>query len=234
MTNGRQAGAFLPAARSEEAVRLLIADDHEMIRHGLRHILERHDGWQVVGEAANGREAVEMARKVVPRVVILDLVMPELNGVEATRQIKRYLPQAEVLVFSGLEADELIYQVLEAGARGYLVKTDIGRHIVDAIEALVEHRTYFSGSVSKMMLGAYLGDEKQATAQDNPTTKLTAREREVIQLLGEGHSNKACAARLGTSAKTVETHRAAILRKLDIHSTAQLVRYAVRNSIITA
>ena len=215
------------------AVRVLIADDHEMIRRGLRHLIERHERWRVCGEAASGREAVGLARKFVPHVVIVDLVMPELNGVETTRQIKKYLPQTEVLVFSGVESDELIQQVLEAGARGYLVKSDLGRHIVDAIEALVKRQTYFTPLVSKMMVGAYLCGDRQAI-DDNPTDQLTAREREVIQLVAEGYSNKESAARLDVSVKTLETHRVAINRKLDIHSTAQIVRYAVRNRITAA
>ena len=219
---------------SNGAVRILIADDHEMIRHGLRHIIEQHDRWQVCGEASSGREAVASAQKLMPHVVIADLVMPELNGVEATRQIKKYLPRTEVLVFSVLESDDLIHQVLEAGARGYLVKSDLARHIVDAIEALVHHDIYFTAAVSKMMLGAYLYRERSVTDEDKSTEKLTSREREVIQLLGEGYSNKASAARLDMSVKTVETHRAAIMRKLDIHSTAELVHYAVRNNIVAA
>jgi len=234
MTNGSQNGAFPATKHREDHVRILIADDHEMIRQGLRHMIERHGRWKVCGEAASGRDAVELARKLLPHIVIIDLVMPELNGIEATRQIKKHLPQTEVLVFSILESDQLIHQVLEAGARGYLVKSDLGQHIVDALEALVEHQTYFTASVSKIMLSAYLGRERPALEEDRSTTKLTPREREVIQLVGEGYGNKVSAARLGMSVKTLETHRAAIMRKLDIHSTAELVRYAVRNSIIAA
>ena len=215
-------------------VRILIADDHEMIRHGLRNIIERHEKWQVCGEASSGREAVELARKLMPRVVIVDLIMPELNGVETTRQIKKYLPNTEVLVLSVHESGQLIHQALESGARGYLVKSDLARHILDAIEALVQHQLYFTGSVSNMMLGTYLSREPQAVDEDNSPTKLTQREREVIQLLVEGYPNKSVAQRLDLSVKTVETHRAAIMRKLEIHSTAGLVRYAVRNSIIAA
>jgi DNA-binding NarL/FixJ family response regulator len=219
---------------SDDAVRILIADDHEMIRHGLRHIIEQHDRWRVCGEARSGREAVESAQKLMPHVVIADLVMPELNGVETTRQIKKYLPRTEVLVFSVLESDDLIHQALEAGARGYLVKSDLARHIVDAIEALVHHETYFTAAVSKIMLGAYLDRERKVIDEDKSPTKLTSRERELIQLLGEGYSNKASAARLDMCVKTVETHRASINRKLDLHSTAELVRYAIRNHIIAA
>lgn len=234
MTNGSHAGAFLPSTDRENTVRILVADDHEMIRRGLRNLIEQHEGWRVCGEAASGREAVQLAQKLMPRVTIIDLFMPELNGLDATRQIKKFVPRAEVLVFSILESAEIIHQVVEAGARGYLVKSDIGRHIADAIEALSQHHTYFTASVSKMMLDAYLGSEQQAIEQGTCTTELTPREREVIQLLGEGYGNKASAMQLGVSVKTLETHRAAIMRKLDIHTTADLVHYAVRNCIIAA
>ena len=227
-----------PATLSQQAkkpiVRILIADDHEMIRHGLRRTLEQREDWQICGEAANGREAVELAKKLVPNVIILDLSMPELNGLEATSQIKKMLPQTEVMIFSIHESSELTRRVREAGARGYLLKSDIGRHVVTAVEALAEHKLYFTWSVSKTMLDAYLRDGKPVTDKVERFSELTPREREIIQLLGEGHSNKAISARLGISVKTVETHRAAIMRKLSINSFAQLVRYAIRNRIVEA
>ena len=160
-----------------DAVRILIADDHEMIRAGLRHIVELHGGWRICGETASGREAVELARKFMPHVVIVDLLMPELNGFEATRQIKKHVPHTEVLVFSILESDDVVHQALEAGARGYLVKSDHGRHIVEAIEALVQHRPYFTASVLKMLLDASLHGKQQAIDQNMSNTKLTPRER---------------------------------------------------------
>lgn len=212
----------------DDAVRILIADDHEMIRHGLRHIVELHGGWRVCGETASGREAVELTRKLMPNVVIVDLLMPELNGFEATRQIKKLVPHTEVLVFSVLESNDDIHRALEAGARGYLVKSDHGRHIVEAIEALVQHRPYFTASVLKLLLQASLCREQEATEQ------LTPREREVVQLLGEGYSTRGSARRLGIAVKTMESHRASILRKLDMHSLPELVRYAIRNNIIAA
>ena len=215
-------------------LRILIADDHEMIRQGLRRTLEQHEEWQVCGEAATGREVIELAKNVVPNVVILDLTMPELGGLEATRRIKNMLPDAEILIFSVHESTALTHEVLAAGARGYLVKSDLGKHVVSAVEALAEHRPYFTWSVSKTMLDAYLRPGNPMTGMVEQFSELTPREREIIQLLGEGQSNKAISVRLGISVKTVETHRAAIMRKLSINSIAQLVRYAIRNRIVEA
>lgn len=215
-------------------IRILIADDHEMIRRGLREVLEQHEGWQVCGEAVTGRQAVELAQKLSPNVVVLDLTMPELNGLEVTRQIRKALPSTEVLIFTMHETEELMRDVLSAGARGYLLKADAARHIVAAVEALAEHKPYFTWKVSKTMLDTYLA-HGQATQDQAPAfTHLTPREREIIQLLAEGRSNKAVSALLGISVKTVETHRAAIMRKLGISSIAELVRYAIRNSVIQA
>ena len=214
-------------------VRIIIADDHDMIRRGLRHMLEQHDGWQICGEASNGRQAVELAEKLRPNVVLLDLSMPEMNGLEATRAIRKALPQTEVLIFTVHETEELFRDVLSAGARGYLLKEDASRHIVAAVEALADHKPYFTWKVSKTMLDTYLAHGQGG--QDAPAfNQLTSREREVIQLLAEGRSNKAVSALLGISVKTVETHRAAIMRKLGISSIAELVRYAIRNRVIDA
>lgn len=213
-------------------VRILIADDHEMIRRGLRHILENHQDWEVCGEASNGRQALELAQKTLPNVILMDLSMPEMNGLEATRAIKKALPHTEILIFTMHETEELMRDVLSAGARGYLLKADASRQIVSAVEALAEHRPYFTWKVSKTMLDTYLA-HGQASRDNAPTfNQLTAREREVIQLLAEGRSNKAVSALLGISVKTVETHRAAIMKKLGISSIAELVRYAIRNRVI--
>lgn len=214
-------------------LRILIADDHQMIRQGLRQLLEGHKDWEVCAEAATGRQAVELALKLSPHVVVLDLAMPELNGLEATRQIKKALPNTEVLIFTMHETEELTRDVLGAGARAYLLKSDASRQIVAAIEALAEHKPYFTWKVSKTMLDAYLkhGHSHEKTPGFN---HLTAREREIVQLLAEGRSNKAVSALLGISVKTVETHRAAIMKKLGINSIAELVRYAIRNSVIEA
>jgi DNA-binding NarL/FixJ family response regulator len=214
-------------------VRILIADDHEMLRRGLRQTLEQHPKWEICGEACNGRQAVEIAEKTLPNVALVDLSMPEMNGLEATRAIKKVSPNSEVLILTVHETDSLIRDVLSAGARGYLLKTDPARQIVAAIEALAEHKPYFTWNVSKTMLDSYLARE---SGTDRPPilSHLTSRERQVLQLLAEGRSNRAVSVLLGISVKTVETHRAAIMKKLGIGSIAELVRYAVRNSVIQA
>ena len=209
-------------------LRILVADDHDVVRHGLCHLIGQREGWVICGEAANGREAVEQAQKLMPHVVLLDISMPVLNGLEATRQIKAMLPKTEILVFTVHEADEMVREVLASGARGYLLKSDLGKHIIAAIEALAEHKPYFTWKVSKTMLEQYLVRERRTDAFH----QLTPREREIIQLLAEGRSNKAVAALLGISVKTVETHRSAIMKKLGISSIAELVRYAIRNNVI--
>jgi DNA-binding NarL/FixJ family response regulator len=215
-------------------LRILLADDHQMIRQGLRQILEAHTDWQVCAEASTGRQAVELALKLRPQVVVLDLAMPELNGLEATRQIKKALPNTEVLIFTVHETEELTRDVLAAGARAYLLKSDASRQIVAAVEALAEHKPYFTWKVSKTMLDAYLKHGHADSEKAIGFNRLTAREREIVQLLAEGRSNKAVSALLGISVKTVETHRAAVMKKLGINSIAELVRYAIRNSVIEA
>jgi DNA-binding NarL/FixJ family response regulator len=215
-------------------LRILIADDHEMIRAGLRKVLEQHEGWEVCAEASNGRDAVELTKKLCPQVVVLDLAMPELNGLEATRHIKKALPKTEVLIFTMHETEELMRDVLKAGARGYLLKADAARHIVAAVESLAEHKPYFTWKVSKTMLDAYLARDRGGGGSAPSFNELTPREREIIQLLAEGRSNRAVSALLGISVKTVETHRAAIMKKLGISSLAELVRYAIRNNVIEA
>jgi DNA-binding NarL/FixJ family response regulator len=212
-------------------LRIMIADDHDMIRQGLRHLLEQHEDWQICAEASTGRQAVELAERTRPHVVVLDLAMPELNGLEVTRQIKKMLPDSEILIFTVHETEELTRDVLSAGALGYLVKSDAARHIVSAVEALSEHKPYFTWRVSKIMLDAYL---LRGEASTKMRPALTAREREIVQLLAEGRSNKAVSVVLGISVKTIETHRAAIMRKLGIGSIAELVRYAIRNKVIDA
>ena len=210
-------------------LRILIADDHEVLRRGLVAMLEQHADWHVIGEASNGREAIKLALKTMPNVALLDLFMPEMNGLEATRAIKKELPDTEVLIFTIHESEDLIRDVLAARARGYLLKTEITHTIVAAIESLAEHGPFFSRQVSKKLLGNYLQAE---TVSAPSADSLTAREREVLQLLAEGRNNKGVAALLGLSAKTVETHRANIMKKLDAKSVVDLVRYAVRARII--
>ena len=208
-------------------VRILLADDHEIVREGVRALITRQPGWEICGEAATGREAVEQAEKLKPDIVIMDIGMPELNGLDATRQIKRVLPQTEILIFTANETEEIVRHVFKAGARAYLLKLETNKHLIPAIEMLCKHRTYFSSKVSEMIFSGYL--QGGAGVED---TALTPRERETVQLIAEGKSNKEIADIFGISVKTVETHRAAIMRKLHLDSFASLVRYAIRNGIV--
>src|SRR6266446_749117 len=177
-------------------VSILLADDHDVMRRGLRHLVEEQPGWKVCAEATTGRHAVELAKQHKPDVAVLDITMPELNGLEATRQIRKALPNTEVLIFTMHETEELTRDVLGAGARAYLLKSDASRQIVAAIEALSEHKPYFTWKVSKTMLDAYL-KHGQAHEKTPGFNHLTAREREIVQLLAEGRSNKAVSALLG-------------------------------------
>ena len=213
-----------------EKLRILLADDHEIVRHGVRMLIEKEAGWEVCGEAADGRAAVALAEKLAPDVVVLDMGMPELNGLEAARQIKRALPQTEVLIFTGEESEQMIHDVFAAGARSYILKSDIGGHLVAAIRTLGQHRHYFTSRISEVVFARYL-DGASGAGQDK-TEGLTPRERELVQLLAEGKSNKEAGAVLRISIKTVETHRAATMRKLRMDSFADLVRYAIRNKIV--
>jgi DNA-binding NarL/FixJ family response regulator len=208
-----------------------LADDHEIVRRGLKELLEEHSGWTVCAEASNGREAVELAVQTRPQVAVLDFSMPELNGLEAARRIRQLAPETEVLIFTMHESEELIREVLAAGARGYLLKSEAARHLIAAVETLSRHLPYFSGRVSAVVLEGFLKGQP-ARMPSTSMERLTSREREVVQLLAEGHSNKAIASRLDLSVKTVETHRASIMRKLELTSLADVVRFAVRNHII--
>jgi DNA-binding NarL/FixJ family response regulator len=213
------------------AARILLADDHDIVRQGLRNVLEQRPEWKVCGEASNGRQAVKQALELKPDVVILDISMPELNGLEAARQIVKGMPKTEILVLTVHESENLVREVLDAGARGYLLKSDASKHLLPAIESLLAHKPFFTSKVSEIVLEGYLSGAKPPR---DPHRRLTPREREIIQLLAEGKSNKEVATALNISVKTAETHRTNIMRKLDLHSVSELVRYAVKNKIIEA
>jgi len=214
-------------------LRVLIADDHEVARRGIRALIETQPEWEVAGEAVTGRQALEETKRLQPDLVIMDITMPEMNGLEATRQIRKATPQTEVLVLSVHDSELLIREVLEAGARGYLLKSDAGRDLITAVEMLSEHKTFFTAKVSQMMIEGFL---KSGPVEPSVSTlaTLTSREREIIQLLAEGKSNKEAAEILQISVKTVETHRSHVMAKLNLHSMSDLVRYAVRNHLIQA
>ena len=196
-------------------------------------MLNAHEGWIVCGEAANGREAVRLAASLKPDVVILDLYMPEMNGLEAARQIRHELPRTEVLVFTMHESEQIIREVLAAGARGYVLKSDAGRQLISAVEALSHHKPFFTAKVSETLLDAYL-NSTLTPDEGSVYSALTAREREIVQMLAEGKSNKEIGERLSISVKTVETHRANVMRKLGINSIVELVHYAIRNELVEA
>ncbi|MEA3207377.1 MAG: hypothetical protein QOE70_434 [Chthoniobacter sp.] len=198
----------------------------------MRALIEKETGWEVCGEAVDGRKAVALAEQLTPDVVVMDIGMPELNGLDAVRQIKRAVPATEVLIFTGEESEQLIHEVFAAGARSYILKSDIGGHLVAGIRALGQHKHYFTSRTSEVVFARYF--EGASGAGKDKTEGLTPREREIVQLLGEGKSNKEVAALLGISVKTVETHRATTMRKLRLDSFADLVRYAIRNKIIRA
>jgi DNA-binding NarL/FixJ family response regulator len=208
--------------------KILIADDHELLRRGLSATLADRPRWKVVGEAATGRAAVEMAAKLSPDVVILDISMPELNGLEATRQILAVDPAMRILILTMHDSEQVVRDVLDAGAQGYLLKSDAGRDLLAAVEALLQDRPFFTSKVARMVLEGYL---RPAEKEAEPSP-LSPREREIVQLLAEGHSNKEVADHLGISVKTAETHRTNIMRKMNFRSITDMVRYAIRNKII--
>lgn len=208
--------------------RILIADDHAVVRSGLRAILEAHPNWEVVAEASDGKEAISKAIEAQPDVAVIDYSLPVLNGMEVTRQIRARLPKTEVLIFTMHDNQALIEELLKAGVRGYLLKSDAKANLVGAVEALAVHKPFFTANVSEALLRSYVEGSKGAASP------LTGRERTVVQLIAEGHSNKEIALFLGISLKTVETHRATVMRKLNLSSSAALVRYAVRNKIVEA
>jgi len=212
-------------------VRILLADDHDVVRRGLCEMLNAQPGWEVCGEASNGHQAVKLALKLKPDVAVLDLSMPDLNGLEATRRIRRELPQTEVLIFTMHETEQMIREVLAAGARGYVLKSDAGRSLVVAVEALSRHKPFFTAKVSEALLETYLKFNLKP-AENSAFSALTDREREIVQMLAEGKSNKEVASGLSISVKTVETHRATVMRKLGINSIVELVHYAIRNQIV--
>lgn len=214
-------------------LRILIADDHEVLRRGLRWTLEQRRGWTVCGEAADGREAVALAASLRPDVVVLDVGMPGLNGLEALRRIRKASPGTEILVFTVHGADGMVGELLAAGAKGYLLKSDAARCILPAVEALSRHRPYFTEHVSEVLLGRFLRPDAPSAlgAPVEPPERLTPREREIVQLLAEGSGTKEIARRLGIGTETVRTHRAAVMKKLGVHSIAEVVRYAVRNGL---
>jgi DNA-binding NarL/FixJ family response regulator len=213
--------------------RILLADDHKVVRQGTRALLSATPEWEIVGEADNGRDAVSLTTELKPDIVILDIAMPELNGLDAARQIKKNSPETEVLIFTAQETEALVHDVFDSGARSYIMKTDAADHLIDALKALSEHKHFFTTRISEIVFARYI-QGKNALEGAPGKSRITEREREIVQLLAEGKSTKEVATILGISARTVETHRAAIMKKLGLKSFSELIRYAVRNKIIEA
>ena len=216
-------------------LRILLADDHEIVRRGLRAVLEAESDWEVTDEAANGLEAVEKAERYKPDVVLMDISMPELNGLEAARRIRRNLPSVEVLFLTMHESEQMIREGMDAGGRGFLLKSDAGHELVPAVKSVSRHKPFFSPKIRAMGFSSADGRPLPKTCKSaTKTGELTARERQVVQLLAEGKSTKDVATVLEITLKTAATHRTNILRKLELHSLADLVRYAIRNGIVPA
>src|SRR5262245_61192718 len=211
-------------------VRVLVADDHAIVRRGLRSLVQSQPGWEVCAEASNGREALEMVGQLAPDVAIVDIGMPVLNGLETTRKIVQTYPRTQVLILTMHQSDEVVREVLKAGARGYVLKSDADQHLINAIETLLQHKPFLTSDVTNKVLVTYLnGHDAVSPEQDN---RLTPREREIVQLLSEGKTNKEVAVLLDISTRTVETHRANVMHKLGMESLSDLVRYAIRNKIV--
>lgn len=211
------------------SVNILIADDHEVVRRGVRALIESRPDWRICGEASTGEEALRLAHELKPDIVVVDIGMPQLNGIEVARKMRYTVPRAEILLLTMSDSEQLIREGLEAGARGYVLKSDAGGDLVIAIEALLRHQVFLSPAVATLFVGASMGQSPDAA---NSSASLSSRERQVLHLLAEGRSNKEVADRLNISVRTAETHRIHIMRKIGAHSITELVHYAVRNRIV--
>ena len=214
-------------------VRVLLADDHDLMRRGIRGLLESESDLEVCGEAANGREALALASSLKPDVLVLDLGMPELNGLDALKQIHKEVPATEVLVFSMHDSEGLVREVFSAGARGYVLKSDAARYLVEAIRSLSQHKPFFTERISEAILSSLVASKVDG-GKPLAADPLTLREREILQMLAENKNNKEIGGRLGISVRTVETHRRSIMQKLNATSIVELVHYAIRNGIVEA
>jgi DNA-binding NarL/FixJ family response regulator len=220
--------------RGTKRLRILVADDHELVRRGIRGLLCARRGWTVVGEAMNGREAVEKANRLKPDVAILDISMPDLDGLQATRLIRDAVPTTEVVVLTMHESDQMVRRVLDAGALGYVLKSDLPTQLVKAVKDVSAGKHFLTPRISDIVLKGFLKTGNQVDTMGRSQVRPTSREVEVIRLLAEGKANKEIAIRLGITIRTVETHRAKIMLKVGVHSLAELIHYAIRHKIFTA
>jgi DNA-binding NarL/FixJ family response regulator len=214
------------------ALRILVADDHDVVRQGVRALLHQQPGWNVAWEAATGREAVTVAKRERPDISILDLAMPEMNGLEAARQILHDQREAQVLILTMHESEQLVREVLDSGARGYVLKSDAGKDLVSAVDALRRQEVFFTSKIASIVLADYLKTSRELRKGESASPALSPREREIVQLLAEGKSNKDVADILNISVKTAETHRHRIMQKLELKSIVDLVHYAIRNHVV--
>ena len=213
--------------------RILLVDDHQVVRRGIAGLLaDARPDWEVCGEASTGREGVAAAASLRPDIVVMDISMPEMNGLEATREILKDNPATQVLILSMHESEQMVHDVLSAGARGYLLKRDAGADLIAALVALCQHKVFFTSTVSEVVLNGYLGATSASAIADMPASRISPRERQIVKLVAESKSNKEVATILEISVKTVESHRANIMEKLGLHSVTELVRYAIRNNIV--
>ena len=221
-------------SKSTKPLRILVADDHELVRRGIRGLLRARRGWTVVGEAMNGREAVEKANRLKPDVAILDISMPDLDGLQTTRLIREAVPTTQVVVLTMHESDQMVRRVLDAGARGYVLKSDLATHLVKAVKNVSAGKMFLTPRVSEIVVRGFLKTGNESDLTEHSQARPTPREVEIIRLLAEGRANKEIAAKLGITIRTVETHRAKIMLKLGLHSIAELIHYAIRHKILTA
>jgi DNA-binding NarL/FixJ family response regulator len=220
--------------RGTKRLRILLADDHELVRRGIRGVLRSRRGWTVVGEAVNGREAVEKAGKLKPDVAIVDIGMPDIDGLKATRQIREATPNTQVVVLTMHESDQMVRRVLDAGALGYVLKSDLATHLVKAVKNVSGGKLFLTPRVSDIVLKGFLKTGNRRDATEHSQVRPTPREVEIIRLLAAGKANKEIAAELGITTRTVETHRARIMLKLGLHSLTELIHYAIRHEIFSA
>lgn len=223
---------FLKAMMRAMELKIVLADDHEVVRKGLRAFLESHPGWKVVGEASDGRGAIEKTQQLRPDLVIMDIMMPELSGLEAGRRIVSEFPETKLFFFTMHESEQMVHEALSLGAHGYVLKSDVATDLLAAIEALRQRKVFLSPRLAALVSPEHAIKRPKAAVAKIPGEMLTRREREVLQMLAEGKTSKEAASALSITVKTVETHRANLMAKLDLHSLPHLVRYAIRNKIV--
>ena len=218
--------------KRKEQFRIVIADDHELVRRGIRSILTAHRSWQVVGEASDGAQAARLTENLRPHVLIMDVTMPKLDGLEATRKILNDCPETKILILTMHESDQMVRRILEAGARGYILKSDLAEQLVRAVREVSQGRLFLTPKVSDIVLRGFLEVEKRSRAALYDEAKPTAREREILRLLVMGKTNKEIGSLLGITVRTVETHRAKIMLKLGVHSIAELIHFAMDRGLV--